>query len=91
MPILQQNALVTIYLKAFLLTITSINTIVVSKMNDKFSLRDYPLKAASLYVSALSFILENTIAMQQSHSGHKILLCKKELEKKCSAHTTDIH
>ncbi|MHC3898331.1 UNVERIFIED_CONTAM: hypothetical protein LBW93_05510 [Wolbachia endosymbiont of Nasonia longicornis] len=26
MPILQQNALVTIYLKAFLLTITSINT-----------------------------------------------------------------
>ncbi|MHC3898096.1 UNVERIFIED_CONTAM: hypothetical protein LBW93_04230 [Wolbachia endosymbiont of Nasonia longicornis] len=30
-------------------------------MNDKFSLRDYPLKAASLYVSALSFILENTI------------------------------
>ncbi|WP_264719866.1 hypothetical protein [Wolbachia endosymbiont (group B) of Eucosma cana] len=38
-------------------------TIVVSKMNDKFSLRDYPLKAASLYVSALSFILENTIVL----------------------------
>ncbi|MHC3897602.1 UNVERIFIED_CONTAM: AAA family ATPase [Wolbachia endosymbiont of Nasonia longicornis] len=37
--------------------------IVVSKMNDKFSLRDYPLKAASLYVSALSFILENTIVL----------------------------
>ncbi|MHC3897898.1 UNVERIFIED_CONTAM: hypothetical protein LBW93_03150 [Wolbachia endosymbiont of Nasonia longicornis] len=34
MPILQQNALVTIYLKAFLLTITSINTSYATKPLD---------------------------------------------------------
>ncbi len=43
-------------------------------MNDKFSLRDYPLKAASLYVSALSFILENTIV----HVEQSIALFESE-------------